>query len=134
MDRNQDEQLNMIRQLIALAMADNNMDQMERLFIEKMAALMGIEKSQLEMLWKEEPEYHVPVSDFDRIVQFHRMVLLMNIDLRVEKEELTFIKETGLKMGIRPEAIEEVLETMKQYPHNLIPPDALTGIFKRYSN
>ena len=79
-------------------------------------------------------EYKQPKSEFERILQFHRMVLLMNIDKKADKRELNLIRNLGIKMGLNPFATEFILREMNNYKNNLIPPEKLIEVFKQQYN
>ncbi len=48
--------------------------------------------------------------------------------------EIHNIKDIGLRMGLRPEAIDTVLMEMHKYPNKVIPPKTLIAIFTRFYN
>jgi hypothetical protein len=75
-----------------------------------------------------------PKLEVDRIVQFHRLVLLMNVDLETSHLEINYIKEAGIRMGLNPLAIEQVLNEMNSFPNKIIPPERLLEIFQLYHN
>jgi hypothetical protein len=66
--------------------------------------------------------------------QFHRLVLLMNIDGEADKREKDYIKDIGIRMGLNPGATDSVLEKMNKYPKGIVPTDELIKIFTRYYN
>ena len=95
---------------------------------------IDISKDEFDRLFQD-PAPHKPISpESERIVQFHRLVLLMNIDQEIRKEELIRLHEFGLRMGLNPNAIDKVLQVMGDYENNVVPPDVLLGIFKTYYN
>jgi len=69
-----------------------------------------------------------------RILQFHRLVLLMNVDQETSQVEIHKIREMGLHMGLRSEAIDTVLKEMHKYPNKVVPPKELLEIFTRFYN
>ncbi|MDX1315479.1 MAG: TerB family tellurite resistance protein, partial [Eudoraea sp.] len=73
-------------------------------------------------------------SQGQRIVQFHRLVLLMNVDQEQDQREVEKLYNLGLHMGIPPGAIQQVLMIMHQYPNKIVPPDVLIKIFKAHNN
>ena len=58
----------------------------------------------------------------------------MNIDQETSPLEVDAIKDLGLHMGLRPEAIHTVLSEMHKYPNKVIPPNELISIFSRFYN
>jgi hypothetical protein len=62
------------------------------------------------------------------------MVLLINSDLDVSSEELSFVKSAGLRLGLHADAVESVLSEMKNHKKGIIPEKRLTEIFKTHLN
>ena len=85
-------------------------------------------------LFNTETEHVVPKSEAERIVQFHRLVLLMNVDQVQTEKEIARLHNIGLGMGLRPTAIDQVLAVMHEFPNNVIPPQVLINIFKAHYN
>lgn len=117
-----------------LANCDKKIRKQEYDFIMVIARRLGIEKKVLDELFEAYIEYTPPKSEFERILQFHRLVLLMNIDQEEGKKELIFIRDLGIRMGFSPMATEKVLLEMHTYPGKLVPPDRLIEIFKEQYN
>ena len=69
-------------------------------------------------------------SHSERIVQFHRLVLLMNLDKEISPKELVKLHNFGLRMGLSHESINRVLDVMESFPNKIVPPDFLIEIFK----
>jgi hypothetical protein len=70
----------------------------------------------------------------ERIVQFQRMMLLINIDQDVSVEEIEFVRLASIRMGLNPDAVKESLLRMHQFPNSAIPPEDLLRIFSKYMN
>ena len=85
-------------------------------------------------LFKSPAPFDPETSEMDRIIQFHRLVLLMNVDTNVDYSELQFIRQLAIKMGLNPRATNEVLERMKDYENNVVPPNELIAIFQKHHN
>lgn len=128
------EKQSLLVELIKLAKADKEFNEKEYAFLVEIAKLLGIEKVELDELYEKHIEFNPPVLEFGRILQFQRLILLANIDFKIASSELNLIKDTGLKMGLHPLAIEKTLEEMKKHENGLIPPDILIDIFKVYHN
>ena len=73
-------------------------------------------------------------SHSERIVQFHRLVLLMNIDSENSISGATKLYNFGLRMGLSHESISKVLYLMESFPNKIVPPDVLIDIFKTQYN
>ena len=73
-------------------------------------------------------------TELQRITQFHRLLLVMNVDEQTHFIEIDALRNYGLKLGIRPEALEQILGEMGNYEGKLIPSERLVEIFKRFYN
>ncbi|WP_108868055.1 TerB family tellurite resistance protein [Aquimarina aquimarini] len=129
-----DEKLSLLSEMIQFAKADKNFKEQEYNFIVAVASQLGIEKEEVDFLMKGEVEKKSLQPESQRILQFHRLVLLMNIDQEASPLEIQAIKDMGLKMGLRLEAVDTVLEKMHEYPNKVIPPKELIAIFTTFYN
>jgi uncharacterized tellurite resistance protein B-like protein len=128
------EKLSILSELIAFARVDYTLKEDEYDFLLNVANLMQVKKTSLDELLKNTIEISTPKSQLDRIVQFHRLLLLMNIDNEQHKKEIEKLHNIGLWMGLPPAAITQILEVMHQYPNKAIPPNVLLDIFRAYNN
>ncbi len=128
------EKLSILSELISFARVDYKLKEDEYDFLLSVAQLMNIKKTSLDELLQQTVEISVPKSQIDRIVQFHRLLLLMNIDNEQHKKEIEKLHNIGLWMGLPPSAISQVLEVMHQYPNKAVPPDVLFTIFRAHQN
>ena len=131
---NQEEINSIISELIKLSMVDGHVSPDEAALIKKMGNMLGLSDDQILKLFEHPAPFNPQTAAFDRIVQFHRMVLLMNVDSNVSPEELNHLKWMGIKMGLNPDAVNEILLRMSDYPDHIIPPDILISIYKKYMN
>jgi uncharacterized tellurite resistance protein B-like protein len=129
------ENLSLLAQLIDVSKADGDLDEMEYALMLNMAKLLGLSREQLdELLHNPVRNMHTPKSEFDRILQFHRLVLLSNVDTQVTNEEMTALRQCGLHLKLRPEAVEAVLAEMRHHENGMIPTEIMLQIFQRYHN
>ncbi|MCX2679227.1 TerB family tellurite resistance protein [Galbibacter sp. EGI 63066] len=129
------KKLSLLSEMIDMIEADHIVNEREYDFIYAIAKLMHIEKEELDALFEaKKPQYVPPTPESERILQFHRLVLLMNIDKEQHPNEIRRLKEFGLRMGLSPFAMDRVLEIMDDYPNRVVPPDVLIDIFKTYYN
>lgn len=128
------ERLSLLTELIKLAKSDELLRQAEFDFLYAIAKQLDISDDQFRDLFENYIEFTPPKNEMDRIVQFQRLILMMNVDRSVSSEELDHIREIGIRMGLAPRATDKVLETMKNFENGLIPPDELISIFKTFHN
>ncbi len=129
-----EEKLSLLSEMIQFAKSDNKFKDQEYDFILAVASQLNITKVEVDGLIEKEPEKKNLKPESQRILQFHRLVLLMNIDQETSPLETSKIKDMGLQMGLRPEAIDTVLNEMHNYPNKVIPPKELISIFTRFYN
>lgn len=133
-EKDKNERLSLMAQLVKLAQADKQIREVEFQFLLAIAAQMGVTKEEFKQLFEEYIEFNPPKLEVERIIQFHRLILLMNVDLDIDEKELDYIKNLGIKMGLHPMATTEVLKIMNDYEHNIVPPEKLIEIFKTFHN
>ena len=129
-----EEKLSLLSEMIQFAKVDKKLKDQEYGFILAVASQLNITEIEVNALIDQEVEKKNLQPESQRILQFHRLVLLMNIDQETSPLEVDAIKDLGLQMGLRPEAINTVLSEMHKYPNKVIPPNELIAIFSRFYN
>ena len=135
-NRNEENKINksLLAELIKVAQADNDVRDIEFQFLLSIASQLGVTVDDFKILFEQYIKFMPPKLEVDRIVQFHRLVLLMNVDLETSHLEINYIKEAGIRMGLNPLAIDQVLNEMNSFPNKIIPPERLLEIFQLYHN
>lgn len=127
---NRVEKLSLLSEMIAFAKADTNLKTIEYKFLLGVAKQLEISSEDFDYLIKYPVNYVHLKSHSERIVQFHRLVLLMNLDNNISMKELVKLHNFGLRMGLGHESINRVLDLMESFPDKIVPPDFLIDIFK----
>ena len=128
------EKLSLLTELIKLAKCDHQVREQEYQFLLTIARTLDVGKEEFDSLFETYIEFTPPESEFERILQFHRLVLLMNIDQKSSDSELEFLRDAGLRIGLNPDATNKVLVEMNNFPDKVIPPERLIEIFKENYN
>lgn len=128
------EKLSILSEMIAFARIDGIIKEPEYNFLLGVASQLEIDTTTFNDLFDNKTEHVIPKTEADRILQFHRLVLLMNVDKIQEEAEVGRLHNIGLGMGLPPSAIDQVLAVMHQYPNKVIPPNVLIDIFKAHYN
>lgn len=128
------EKTGLFSQLVALAKADEKITEQEQAFLLELAHLLQISKDDFDKVVFGESPLYTPKSEFDRILQFYRLFLLARIDRELSEQEIIFLKNTGLKFGLRPDAIHEVINEVKNNTDTVIPEQTLINIFTKHYN
>ncbi len=120
--------------MLLMAKADNHLHEREYDFILMVARRMGISKDEVDALVKSPQDKMVYKTEMQRLTQFHRLLLVMNVDEETQFVEIDTLRNYGLKLGIRAEAVQQILSEMGDYEHKIIPSYRLVEIFKRFYN
>jgi uncharacterized tellurite resistance protein B-like protein len=132
-DKNK-ERLSLLAELIKMAKADDEVREIEFDFLLILAQQMGVSKEDFKLLFEQYIAFHPPKLEGERILQFQRLILIMNVDEDMSQEELDYIRELGIKMGLHSNATNEVLTIMNDYENKVVPPEKLISIFKTFHN
>lgn len=131
---NRVEKLSLLSEMIAFARINNSLRAIEHKFLLGVAKQLEITKEDYDYLL-DNPVTHINLkSHSERIVQFHRLILLMNLDKEIADKDLVRLHNFGLRMGLGHEAINRVLDLMESFPDKIVPPDFLIDIFKTQYN
>ena len=128
------DQKALLSDLIVLANADDIVTSAEYDFIHRIGNRMNISFDEVEELLKNPMDSKVISSEVERITHFHKLVMVMNVDQETHEKEIVVLRNFGLKMGIRPGAIDQILTKMNQYENKVIPAQELIQIFQAYYN
>ena len=131
---NYQERLSLLQDLILLSRVDKHVDLLENNFIFSIARSLGISKEEINSLKEHPISFNPEKNEMDRIIHFYRLVLLMGIDGEHHKKEIQFCKETGLKMGLNPIAMGEIIERVLDPQTKTLSPQEIIEIFKIYHN
>ena len=135
---NRVEKLSLLSEMIAFAKYDKDIRRIEYNFLLGVAKQLDISREDFEYLLENPVTYTHLKSHSERIVQFHRLVLLMNIEQEHNEENnsagVIKLYNFGLRMGLSHESITKVLYLMESFPNKIVPPDVLIYIFKTQYN
>lgn len=127
---NRVEKLSLLSEMIAFAQIDASIKSIEYKFLLGVARQLEICQEDFDYLFEHPVTYVHLKSHSERIVQFHRLVLLMNLDQNISDRDLIKLHNFGLRMGLSHESINKVLDVMESFPNKIVPPDFLIEIFK----
>jgi hypothetical protein len=137
---NKVEKLSLLSEMIAFAQYDKkDIKDIEYNFLLGVAKQLEVSRDDFNYLIAHPVNYSHLKSHSERIVQFHRLVLLMNIEQEHDEEPnksqgVIKLYNFGLRMGLSHESISKVLYLMESFPNKIVPPDVLIDIFKTQYN
>lgn len=129
-----EEKLSLLRELIKLSQVDNDEADIEYDFICEVAKKLDIDKDDLETLRYDDFKFTPPKLEYNRIYNFYSLILLMGIDKKVVKKEMTFCRLLGVRMGLNPLAVEGIIRRVEDHPDQIIPSEEIIEIFKASYN
>ena len=124
------EKLSLLSEMIAFAKVDDTLKTIEYNFLIGIARQLEISQEDFDYLLNHPVNYAYLKTHSERIVQFHRLVLLMNLSDEIDNRKWIKIHNFGLRMGLSQESINRVLDLMDSFPNKIVPADVLIDIFK----
>lgn len=136
MDKKYKEKLSHISDLFKLARIDDNQAIIENVFIERISIKMGVHLTDVQALRSDilKADKMYPISEFKRITNFYNLLLVMLVDNEVHEEEIHFCKDLGLKMGLNPYAVNQVIDKLLENNFKPLEAEIVTSIFKQFHN
>ena len=129
-----EEKLSLLSEMISFAVIDGKLHEREYNFILLIACELRIDKSLFDSLFQEELKPVKQKDEFDRILQFYRLALLMHVDGVLHEKEDNSLHEIGISMGLNPVAMNKILKLMKSCPTRIISPQVLFESFTTQRN
>lgn len=128
------EKLSLLTELIKISRADGEVRADEYEFLLLVAKQLNVEKAEFDKLYSDYVDFTPPPLEFERILQFHRLVMLANIDMHLDSKEKELLRKAGLKLGLNPVAVDNLLREMRKSETRMISPERLIEIFQVYHN
>ncbi len=136
MERDYQEKVSHLYDLIRLSRIDGKETLSEISFINSVAQKLGIDEDDMEIIRSE--FFHIkfmpPKHEADVIPQFYRLVFLITADREIDKEELNFCYDLGMRMGLNLYAVQEVLKKLLEQNGDRITVTEMNNIFRKYYN
>lgn len=104
-----------IKNLIEIAAADGNFDDVEYDLLQKIAKRNNISQSQLKEI-KSNPgavEFEVPEDNNEKFHQMYDLVHMMIVDNEIHKEEMKLCNLFAVKFGYSKKNIEDLISTIQ---------------------
>ncbi|MBS0001303.1 MAG: hypothetical protein KFF73_20125 [Cyclobacteriaceae bacterium] len=134
MDHLYEEKISHLHDLINLSKIDGNEALNEVNFINSVADRLGISRVDLKKLKEKKSNiiFTPPNDIYQVMMQYHRLIVLMGIDRIIAEEEKKLCVNLGLKMNLKREAIEEIIDKAIDTPRHVISVDEIENIFYRH--
>lgn len=128
------EKISHLNDLVNLSRADGSEAPSEINFINSVAERLEITPEDLQNIREKNKDvtFTPPTDVYKMMMQYHRLMLLMGIDRIVAEEEMEFCVRIGVKMGLKLEAIQEVIERVIDNPRHILTVDEIERVFYQY--
>ena len=131
---NHNQKISHLKALYHLACADNVLSKAELTYIRAVAKRLGINPKELDKFESQEPDLDLPTTEFKTQVLFHRLVILIMIDNEVTEREKHYCANLGIKMGLHPNAVNEIIDYVSIRGAMDAHPDEIIAIFRKYAS
>ncbi len=128
------EKISLLSEMIAFALVDGELHDKEYDFLLLLSLELEVEKPDFLDLFRKRDKILPIKSEFERILHFYKLALLMYCDNLIHKSEDVTIHKIGIKMGLNPTAMNRILALMKSAPNHIVAPEKVICIFEEQYN
>ena len=126
------QKLSHLKALYHLACVDNELTKGEATYIMNVAERLGVDPEELVDCDGSEPDLHLPDKQFKLYAVFHRLVMVIMIDNVANEIEKKYCFDLGIKMGLHPNAVIEVIQYVVAEGPFSAEPTKILAIFRKY--
>lgn len=131
---NYEQKLSLLSEMISFSIVDGNLHQKEYDFLSFVAKELKVNKSIFDDLFHSEMKPVTIKTEFQRIIQFYRLALLIRVDNVLHESEAIAIKQMAINMGLNPFLTDRILTMIFKSKNGTIDPKMLFQIFKEQYN
>jgi len=124
--KQREESLAILSELIEMAKADNVVKETEYAFLLGVAVELGISGKTVDKLIQSTPTQEQKNIPENRVLQFHRLIVLMNIDSQRHHLETDKLQVIGLRMGLKPSVVLALIKEIEEFPGGMLPIEILS--------
>lgn len=128
------QKISHLKALYHLACADKSLTKAEATYIKIVAERLGISQEELEKFDGTEPILELPDREYKLYALFHRLTIIIMIDHAATENEKRYCFNLGIKMGLHPNAIGEIIEYVALTGVMESLPEKIIRIFRKYLN
>ena len=134
MDSHQ-QKISHLKALYHLAAADGILSKVEGIYIKNVAERLGVNLEELVTFDpKIEPTLELPDKEYKIYALFHRLAIIIMIDNSIDEREKHYCFTMGIKMGLHPNAVGEIIDHVIARGSMNVTPAEVMGIFRKYLN
>lgn len=132
MGNNHNDKLILLQKMIELAKVDGKINEDEKAFLFRMADFLNISEIELNTFIANgiDKKLTFPKTETDRIFLFQSLLLMTGVDFKWEISEINFCIEIGMFLGLNPDAVRTLIQTVKNKNGEVVSPEEVIKIFK----
>lgn len=132
MGNHHNDKLILLQKMIELAKVDGKINEDEKAFLLRMADFLNISEIELNTFIANgiDKKLVFPKSETDRIFLFKSLLLMTGVDYNWEISEVQFCIEIGMFLGLNPDAVRTLIQTVKNKKGEVVSPEEVINIFK----
>ncbi|HEY3404406.1 MAG TPA: TerB family tellurite resistance protein [Ohtaekwangia sp.] len=129
---NYEQKISHLKALYHLACADNVLTKVEAVYIKNVAERLGIKSEELLNFEQNEPKLELPDREYKIYALFHRLAIIIMIDNTMSDRERHYCFNLGIRMGLHPNAIGEIIDHIETRGSMDVMPAEIMNIFRKY--
>ena len=129
-----EEKISLLSEMIAFAIVDKELHDKEYDFLFLLSKELQIDKPTFLDLFRKRDAFIPIKNEFQRILHFYKLALLMYCDNVKHENEDILIHQKGINMGLSPKAMDRVLNLMKNANNNIVAPELVIGALQEQLN
>lgn len=134
--RDKKKRLSHIKNLIALAASDGELDKNELYLIHRIGIRSGLSKHEMKRIINrpKSVSFNAPDNFKERIEQLYDMIIVMMIDGEIHENEVALCKMTAIRLGFKHQVIDKmVIDVIDMIKKGLALEIVLSYLEKEYS-
>lgn len=126
------QKISHLKSLLHLASLDGDISKIETVYIMNVAERLGVHPDELLDFNGTEPDLELPDREYKLYAVFHRLAIIIMIDDSASEKERHYCFNLGVKMGLHPNAVGEVIQHVVEKGSMNAMPSEVIAIFKKY--
>ena len=125
-----------IAMLIEMVTIDNKIDPVEKKFLGDIALQFGLRDEDISSIIEHPEKFALkpPTAEEDRMRILYYLLFMMRVDGEIPPEEEKLCYKAGLRLGFNEQLTGDLIQLMKTYLNEEIPPEAMVNVIKKYLN
>lgn len=133
---NVEKNRSIVAMLVEMMKADQFSSPIEDAYVKYVAMHLGISEDEVDLI-KNKPEqfpFVAPESEQDRMTILYYLLFTMRVDGEIKEKEEAICHKVGLKLGFNPALTQDLIQVMKKYAKDEVPPEAMLEQIRKYLN